>query len=78
MQEKKLKSINTRDMTVTFENPLDGSDFFAKKVDFKDTAEITEVIRAAEDILDKYDLDFVCFEFRGGWYLTEKEKEKEE
>ena len=79
MQEKKLKPINTRDMTITFENPLDGSEFyFAKEVDFKDTAEITEVIRKAREILDKYNLNFVRFIFRGSWYLTAKEKEKED
>ena len=62
-------------MTVTFENPLDGSEFyFAKEVDFKDTAEIEEVIRAAEEMLDKYDQNCLCFEFQGGLYLTEKEK----
>ena len=66
-------------MTVTFENPLDGSEFyFAKEVDFKDTAEITEVIRKAREILDKYNLNFVRFIFRGSWYLTAKEKEKED
>lgn len=62
-------------MTVTFENPLDGSEFyFAKEVFFEEDVEIAEVIQAAEEMLDKYDLDCVCFDFRGGLYLTEKEK----
>ena len=66
-------------MIVTFENPLDGSEFyFEKEIFFEDTAEIAEVIRKAREILDKYNLNFVRFRFRGSWYLTAKEKEKEE
>lgn len=66
-------------MTVTFENPLDSSEFyFAKEVFFEDTVDISEVIRSAREILDKYNLNFVRFRFRGSWYLTAKEKEKEE
>ena len=66
-------------MTVIFENPLDGSEFyFAKEVFFEDTVDISEVIRKAREILDKYNLSFVRFRFQGSWYLTAKEKEKEE
>lgn len=66
-------------MTVTFENPLGNGEFyFAKEVFFEDTAEITEIIRRAREILDKYNLNFVRFRFRGSWYLTAREKEKEE
>ena len=66
-------------MTITFENPLDGSEFFfAKEVFFEENTEIAEVIRVAEEMLDKYNLNFVRFRFRGSWYLTAKEKEKEE
>lgn len=60
-------------MTVTFENPLDGSEFFfSKEVFFEEDVKIAEVIQAAEEMLDKYDLDCVCFDFRGGCYLTQK------
>lgn len=66
-------------MIVTFENPLgNGEFFFAKEVFFEDTVDISEVIRKAREILDKYALNFVRFRFRGSWYLTAKEKEKEE
>ena len=66
-------------MTVTFENPLENSEFyFEKEVVFEDTVDISEVIRRAREILDKYNLNFVRFRFRGSWYLTAKEKEKEE
>lgn len=66
-------------MIVTFENPLDGSEFyFAKEIFFADDTEVAEVIRAAREILDKYNLNFVRFRFRGSWYLTAKEKEKED
>ena len=62
-------------MIVTFDNLLDGSElYFKKEVFFEDTAEIEEVIRAAEEMLDKYDQNCLCFEFQGGLYLTEKEK----
>jgi len=65
-------------MTVTFENPLDGSEFyFEKEVFFDDRAEIKEVILEAEAILKKYTLNFVRFRFRGSLYLVAKEKEKE-
>lgn len=60
-------------MIVTFDNLLDGSElYFKKEVFFNDRAEIEEVIRATEKMLNKYDLDCVCFDFRGGLYLTEK------
>lgn len=63
-------------MIVTFDNLLDGSElYFEKEVFFDDRAEIEEVIQAAEEMLDKYDLDCVCFDFRGGCYLTKNEKE---
>ena len=66
-------------MIVTFENPLENSEFyFAKEIFFEDTVEISEVIRSAKEILDKYNLNFVRFRFRGSRYLTAKEKEKEE
>lgn len=66
-------------MTVTFENPLEDSEFyFAKKVFFDDRAEIKEVILEAEAILKKYALNFVRFRFQGSLYLVAKEKEKEE
>lgn len=66
-------------MKVTFENPLDGSEFyFAKEVFFDDRAEIKEVILEAEAILKKYALNFVRFRFQGSLYLVAKEKEKEE
>lgn len=62
-------------MTITFENPLDGSEFyFEKEVFFEDTAGISEVIQKAREILGKYNLNFVRFLFRGSWYLTAKEK----
>lgn len=65
-------------MIVTFDNLLDGSELdFKKEVFFDDRAEIEEVIRAAEEMLDKFDLDCLCFDFRGGWYLIEKEKNNE-
>lgn len=60
-------------MIVTFDNLLDGSElFFEKEVFFEENTEIAEVIQAAEEMLDKYDLDCVCFDFRGGCYLTQK------
>lgn len=60
-------------MIVTFDNLLDGSElYFEKEVFFDDRAEIEEVIQVAEEMLDKYDLDCVCFDFRGGCYLTQK------
>lgn len=60
-------------MIVTFDNLLDGSElYFEKEVFFDDRAEIEEVIRVAEEMLDKYDLDCVCFDFRGSLFLTEK------
>lgn len=60
-------------MIVTFDNLLDGSElYFEKKVFFEEDVEIAEVIQAAEEMLDKYDLDCVCFDFRGGCYLTQK------
>lgn len=63
-------------MTVTFENPLDGSEFyFAKEVFFDDRAEIKKVILEAEAILKKYALNFVRFRFRGSWYLVARGKE---
>lgn len=66
-------------MTVTFENPLGNGEFyFAKEVFFEDTAEITEVIRKVREILDKYNLNFVRFRFRGSWYLVAKGKRKGE
>ena len=66
-------------MIVTFDNLLDGSElYFEKEVFFEENTEIAEVIRVAEEMLDKYDLDCLCFEFQGGWYLTAREKEKEE
>lgn len=66
-------------MIVTFDNLLDGSElYFAKEVVFEDKTEITEIIRRAREILDKYNLNFVRFRFRGSWYLTAREKEKEE
>ena len=66
-------------MTVTFENPLDDSEFyFAKEVFFHDKTEIREVIRRAEKLLDEYSLNFVRFRFQGSLYLVAKEKEKEE
>ena len=66
-------------MTVTFENPLGNGEFyFEKEIFFEDTVDISEVIRSAREILDKYNLNFVRFRFRGSWYLTAKEKEKEE
>lgn len=66
-------------MTVTFENPLDGSEFFfSKTVFFNDNADISEVIWRARKMLDDYNLNFVRYRFKGSWYLTAKEKEKEE
>lgn len=66
-------------MTITFENPLENSEFyFEKEVFFDDRAEIKEVILEAEAILKKYALNFVKFRFRGSWYLVAKEKEKED
>lgn len=66
-------------MIVTFENPLGNSEFyFAKEVVFEDKTEIEEVIRRARKLLDEYNLNFVRFRFQGSWYLTAKEKEKEE
>lgn len=66
-------------MTVTFENPLENSEFyFEKEVFFEDTVDISEVIRKAREILDKYDLNFVRFRFRESLYLVAKEKEKED
>lgn len=66
-------------MIVTFENPLENSEFyFAKEIFFEDTVEISEVIRSAKEILDKYNLNFVRYRFKESWYLTAKEKEKEE
>lgn len=60
-------------MIVKFDNLLDGSElYFEKEVFFDDRAEIEEVIQVAEEMLDKYDLDCVCFDFRGGCYLTQK------
>lgn len=62
-------------MTVTFDNLLDGSELhFKKEVFFEENTEIAEVTKAAEDILDKYDLYFVCFCFQGDWYLVPREK----
>ena len=79
MQEKKLKPINTRDMTVTFENPLGNGEFyFAKEVFFEDTAEIAVVMWRARAMLDDYNLDFVRFSFKGSNYLVAKEKEKKD
>lgn len=64
-------------MTVTFENPLEDSEFyFAKEVFFEDTAEITEVIRKAREILGKYNLNFVRFRFRGELVFGSKGKRK--
>lgn len=61
-------------MIVTFDNLLDGSElFFEKEVFFKENTEIAEVIRVAEEMLDKYDQKCLCFDFRGGYYLTQKE-----
>ena len=59
-------------MTVTFENLLDGSELY--EVFFEENTEIAEVKKAAKDILDKYDLCFVCFLFRGDWYVVPREK----
>lgn len=61
-------------MIVTFDNLLDGSElFFEKEVFFEENTEIAEVIRVAEEMLDKYDQKCLCFDFRGGCYLTQKE-----
>lgn len=66
-------------MTITFENPLDGSEFyFAKEVFFHDNADISVVIWRARKMLDDYNLNFVKFRFQGSLYLVAKEKEKEE
>lgn len=74
-----MKSINTRDMIVTFENPLDGSEFyFAKEVFFHDKADIDVVMWRARAMLDDYNLNFVRFSFKGSNYLVEREKKEKE
>ena len=66
-------------MTVTFENPLEGSEYyFAKEVFFHDKADIAVVMWRARAMLDDYNLDFVRFSYKGSRYLVTKEKEKED
>lgn len=62
-------------IVVNYNNLLDGSEFyFSKTMFFSENAEIPEVTMKAKEILDKYNLNYVRFYFKGSNYLVTKEK----
>lgn len=62
-------------IVVNFENPLDGSEFYiSKTMFFSENVELSEVTMTAKKILDKFNLNYVRFYFKGSNYLVAKKQ----